>query len=634
MKRLETTARRHAQELAAIVASSSDAIIGTSLDGAITSWNEGAERIYGYSAAEAVGRSIEMLEPAERRGEARELLSRLRAGERIENYDTVRVRRDGALVDIAQTVSPIKDEHGTVVGASTIARDVSERMRAQEALRRSEESYRQLFERHPAPMWVYDPQAFRFLAVNEAALRGSGYSREEVLAMTIGDFLQEGEEARLRDHLGAASGDVQQGLWKLRVKNGSLHDVRTWAAAIDFAGQEARLVLAHDVTDQRRLEQQVRQTQKMEAVGRLAGGIAHDFNNLLLVIRGYSAALLKRARDPELLASVEQIDAAAQRASEFTHQLLAFSRQQVLRLELTDLNAVVEETLRLLERTLGADVVIETDLEPSLRVTRVDRSQVTQAVLNLAINARDAMPTGGTLLIRTANAELDEAYAAVHEGVLPGPYALLQITDSGRGMDDETKRRAFEPFFTTKDDGTGLGLATVYGLVKQCGGHVALYSELGLGTTFKLYFTTSTDEIRPRPGPDTVGSLDGSETVLLVEDTEIVRRLVTSTLEEYGYTVLPASGGHDALELAERAVGAIDLLLTDVVMPWMNGRELADLLTARHPHLKVLFTSGYPSDTVVRHGIAEATAAFIEKPYLPDDLARKVRAVLDQTPDR
>jgi PAS domain S-box-containing protein len=503
-------AEAHAKDLAAIVEFSNDAIVGKTLDGTITSWNAAAERIYGYSAREAVGSPISMLAPEELQGELPELLAQVSEGARIEQYETIRRRKDGTAFDVSLTISPIKDRRGTVVGASTIARDV---------------------------------------------------------------------------------------------------------------------------TDHRRLEEQLLQAQKMEAVGNLAGGIAHDFNNLLLVVRGYSARLLESLDDASLRESAQQIDNAAQRAGEFTHQLLAFSRQQVLRPEVTDLNEVVRDTLKLLQHAIGEDIRIESELGPDVQPIHVDRGQLTQAVLNLAINARDSMSdAGGTLSVRTAHAELDQAYADRHEDVSAGSYSVLQITDSGKGMDQATQSRVFDPFFTTKEDGTGLGLASVYGLVKQSGGHIWLYSEPLLGTTFKLYFPTSAGTIA-RPGTTAeIGSLTGTETILLVEDAEMVRQFVATTLEGYGYHVLAAAGGTEAIELAARAAQPIDLLMTDVVMPWMNGRELVERLTPGNPGMKVLYTSGYPSDTIVREGIAEAGAAFLEKPYLPVDLAAKVREVFGQGP--
>ncbi len=374
---------------------------------------------------------------------------------------------------------------------------------------------------------------------------------------------------------------------------------------------------------------ELRQAQKMEAVGRLAGGIAHDFNNLLSVIRGYSSLVLPKLADDDTRRAVERIDQAAARAAELTGQLLAFSRQQVLQPEISSLNDVIEETLTLLERLLGEDILLESRLDPELAPILVDRSQVTQVILNLAVNAREAMAEGGTLAIQTDNSELDAAYALQHPDVSPGSYVRLQITDSGPGMDEETRNQVFEPFFTTKAQGTGLGLSTVYGIVKQSGGHIWLYSEPGLGTTFKVYFPTTSAPAQANEPPAQVDSLQGDETILLVEDADMLRPLVADVLESYGYRILTATDGIEALELARKEeTPEIDLLLTDVVMPRMNGRELAEKLTALQPQLRTLYTSGYPSDTVLRHGIAEARAAFIQKPYLAEELARKIREIL------
>jgi PAS domain S-box-containing protein len=611
------------RELAAIVEWSNDAIIAQSLDGTITSWNPAAERMYGYSAAEAVGQAIVMLEPANRRGEIRGFLERVRAGERIEAHETVRLRKDGTRVEVLVSTSPIRDDSGRVTGASTIAHDLSSRRAIEATVQQSEASYRRLFEQHPAPMWVYDPVTLRFLAVNAAVMEAAGYTREEFLTMTVADLLDQDERERLRA-ANFGEGDTQ-GLWRLRLKDGSRIDVATSGSAMEFEGRAARLVLAQDITEQRRLEEQVRQTEKMDAIGQLAGGIAHDFNNLLLVIRGYCARLLAQLSGDDLK-DLQQIDIAAERASDFTRQLLAFSRQQVLLPVALDVNEAVGETLTLLRRSLEKDIEIETDLDPAGGPVLLDRSELTKVILNLAINARDAMPNGGTLHFRTRTVEFatdDQTGQAI-----VGPHVLLEVTDSGKGMDDEERRRAFDPFFTTKDDGTGLGLSTVYGLVKQSGGHILLYSEPGIGTTLKLYFpVTDTESLSMAPEAP-VGSLSGHEVILVVEDTDIVRGLVIALLESFGYDVVAASSPAEALKLAEHLDRPIDLLLTDVVMPGMNGRELAERLVAMYPGLNVLFSSGYPADTVVQHGIADARTAFIEKPYLPDDLARKVREVL------
>ncbi|HLX33317.1 MAG TPA: PAS domain S-box protein [Gaiellaceae bacterium] len=616
-------------ELAAIIDSSNDAIIGKRLDGTITSWNRAAEELYGYSAEEAVGRPIEMLAPPERRGEIADILLRLGAGERIERLQTVRMHKDGTRIDLVLTISPIRDEAGRVVGASTIAHDIREQLAAAAALRRSEEDYRHLFERHPAPMFVYDPVSLRFLAVNDAMVESYGWTREELLAMTIDELSPPEERESLRqDVAGIVADSVNSSVLRQVRKDGAELAVFVSGRGVPFEGRSARIVLAQDITRQRQLEEELRQTQKMDAIGRLAGGIAHDFNNLLVVIRGNSHLLLRHL-EGEPRAYAEHIDAAAERASELTHQLLSFSRQRVLRLEPVDLNEVVTETLALLQRSLGEDIVITADLDPAVGAVLADRSELSNAILNLAINARDAMPDGGTLDIQSAPACVAEGET---RGELPaGRYALLRITDSGVGMDEDTRTRAFDPFFTTKQEGTGLGLAAVYGVVRQSGGHIWVYSEPGLGTTFKLFFPLTGDAPAVAAGDVDTGTYGGNEVILVVEDTDMVRGLVASTLRSYGYEVIAVAGAAEALALVQADEPHVDLLLTDVIMPGLNGRELADRLLALRPGLKVLFTSGYPADTILRLGIAESSAAFIEKPFLPDELARTVRGVLDRS---
>jgi signal transduction histidine kinase/ActR/RegA family two-component response regulator len=397
---------------------------------------------------------------------------------------------------------------------------------------------------------------------------------------------------------------------------------------LEVEGDALVCVTLTDLRAQKGLEQQLRQAQRMEAIGSLAGGIAHDFNNLLTVIRGYSSILVHENAEPETREAIERIDQAAVRATELTAQLLAFSRQQVMQPEVTNANAVVTEVLVLLERLLGEHILLERRFEPELASILVDRSQLGQVVLNLAVNGRDAMPEGGTLSIQTDNVRLDAAYAADHRDVEPGPYILLQVTDTGTGMNQETRDRVFDPFFTTKEEGTGLGLATVYGIIKQSGGHAAVYSEPGMGTTFKVYFPTTNAPIVPTASPIEGLSPEGGETILLVEDDDQIRVLISGLLESYGYTVLVAESGAQALSLAADTQTPIDVLLTDVVMPGMNGRQVADELMALLPGLRVIFTSGYPADTILRHGIAEGHTAFLQKPYLVDELARKIREVL------
>jgi len=403
----------------------------------------------------------------------------------------------------------------------------------------------------------------------------------------------------------------------------------------DGAGHVYRFAgIAEDVTERRRLDAQLRQAGKMDAVGQLASGIAHDFNNLLSVILSYSQLLAVdlKANDP-MLADLNEIEGAGQRAVALTRQLLAFSRQQVLEPKVVNLTEIIVGMEKMLRRLIGEDVELSVAGATALGKILVDPGQIEQVIMNLAVNARDAMPRGGKLTVDTAEVILDEAYASDHPGAKPGPHVMLAVTDSGTGMDKATQAHMFEPFFTTKalGKGTGLGLATVFGIVRQSEGTISVYSEPGKGTTFKLYFPKARGE--PAPGisvrPLENRSYRGSETILVVEDEERVRALACTILRKYGYHALEAQSGGDAFLLCEQHAATIHLLLTDVVMPRMSGRELAERLFLVRPQMKVLYMSGYTNDAVVRHGILDSTIAFIQKPITPDALSRKVRETID-----
>ena len=381
-----------------------------------------------------------------------------------------------------------------------------------------------------------------------------------------------------------------------------------------------------DVTERRELERQLLHAQKLEAIGTLAGGIAHDFNNMLLVIRGYSSLLARRLPEGELQDAAHRIDAAVERAAGFTRKLLAFSRQQVLWPEVTDLNALVSDTLRLLEHMLGNDVELVLDLAADLPALVVDRSQVEQALLNLITNARDAMPTGGTLTVRTESVELGESYAAMFEGASAGPHVLLQVSDTGVGMDEQAQNHAFDPFFTTKDDGTGLGLSIVYGLAKQSGGHVRLHSDVGVGTTIKLYLPAAEDAALASGTRTAPSTLDGDETVLVVEDDDEARALLAATFIEHGYRVLEAGDGAEALDAARAA--RVDVLVTDVVLPEVDGCTLATQLAAERRGLRVVYTSGHVTDVASPEDLRGPRARFVAKPYLAEDVLDAVRQLL------
>jgi hypothetical protein len=492
---------------------------------------------------------------------------------------------------------------------------------------RSAERYRMLFEASPLPMWVYDAETLAFLAVNDSAVRHYGYSREEFLAMTIRE-IRPGEDVPkmlLNVRGDGGPGSPKPGTWRHLTKDGRTIDVEITAGRIEFDGRRAALVLANDVSERMRLERRLSEAEKMEAVGRLAGGVAHDFNNLLTVIGGYADILLQQEGDREEL---QEIARAAAQASSLTRQLLAFSRRQVLHPRVLDLNQIVSGMEGMLQRIIGDDICIAVKLADGLSPVEADRAQIERVILNLAANARDAMPDGGALTIETADVDLD----AGHGDVSAGPHVLLAVTDTGIGMDEDVRRHLFEPFYTTKPagQGTGLGLATVFGVVKQSGGGIYVYSEPGRGTTFKIYLPASKSAIAaadPDDADDDAGR--GSETVMVVEDDAGVRELVRVMLEANGYEVLAVEDPAEATRVCAQDRTRVDLLLTDVVMPGVNGRVLAERLGELAPQMRVLFMSGYSDEAVHRHGQITPSAAFLEKPFTERALARKVREVLD-----
>ncbi|HZZ81324.1 MAG TPA: response regulator [Gemmataceae bacterium] len=541
----------------------------------------------------------------------------------------------------------LKDRLGRLAKAVKQALDQKtlrdQHRRAEQALHDSEELLRNAFEYTNVPMMLSDV-SHRFVRVNAAFTRMFGYSQAEALNLTFGDITHPHDVAQSyaeRERL--VSGEISSfqmekryihkdghGLWGL-VNISLIRDAK--GNPVRYVGQ------VQDITDRKAAaealqvaETQLRQAQKMEAFGQLAGGIAHDFNNLLTIITGYSELLLSGVvpedKTPEF---VREIRKAGNRAAALTRQLLAFSRKQMLQPVELDLNAVVTDTEKMLRRLIGEDIDLAAALSPDLGKVHADPGQVEQVIINLVVNARDAMPTGGHLTIETANIDLDETYIQNHPGVHPGEYVMLAVTDSGCGMDAKTRSRIFEPFFTTKEvgKGTGLGLATVHGIVKQSGGNIEVYTEVGHGTTFKIYLPRlrgSTSSAKAVPGPLAVPR--GNETILLAEDEEAVRSVVQMTLESNGYTVLVAQSGQDALKLCQDFRAPIHLLITDVVMPQMSGRQLADRAVVERPEIKVLYLSGYTDDAIVRHGVLQAGMAFLQKPFTPLILGRKVREVL------
>jgi PAS domain S-box-containing protein len=632
----EVTERRHKEEdllrLAAIVECSEDAIIAADLDGKITDWNAGAERMFGYSRAEAAGMPVSIIAPPDRRQEPLQIQAKVRKGLGVTNQETLRLRQDGKPVHVSLTVSPIRDQSGRLTGSAAIVRDTTERIEMEAALRRSEANFRSVIENSPygALRTLVDG---RILLANPAAVRMLGYSSEgELLSlnMAIDVYRNPADRARLIEQSRNTEyiKDIELE-WKHKsgssiVVRFSSHIVKNQAGEIDHFD-----LMVQDITKQHNLEEQLRQAQKMEAIGRLAGGVAHDFNNLLGVIIGYSELALDQIGPANAVrGQVEQIRKAGERASALTRQLLAFSRQQVLDTKTLNLNAIISDMAEMLRRLIGEDIELQTKLDSGLHAIRGDQGQIEQVIMNLAVNARDAMPQGGKLMIETRNATVEEDELQRHTPMTPGDYILLIISDTGVGMNAETQAHIFEPFFTTKAQGkgTGLGLATVYGVVKQSGGYIWVYSEPGVGATFKVYLPRVLEETHAGHPTDLGDAHQGAETVLVVEDEVSLRTFTSTLLQNSGYTVLEAGDGEEALTLAGRYKHSIHLLLTDMIMPGMNGPAVAERLASLHPETKVLFMSGYTG--FVSRGLIDPHAVLVSKPFTREELLRKIREAL------
>jgi len=508
-----------------------------------------------------------------------------------------------------------------------------ERRRAEDELRKNESMLRLLFEYNPLPTWLYEIDTLRFMKVNQAATDLYGYSTEEFEKMNILEIRPETQREKAIKYIKEIEADAEEHeFWLHQAKDGRTFEVEIISHELKYAGKRVRLVVAQDISERRQLEGQLRQAQKMEAVGRLAGGVAHDFNNLLMVIKGHTELLLN-ALEPsqQITRKIEQIDRSADRATALTRQLLAFSRMQVLQPQIINLNSIVEEMGKLLPRLIGEDIELLIRTDEDLGTVRADASQMEQVIMNLAVNARDAMPNGGKLVIETANADLDHGYMTSHPLMKEGPYIQLVVTDSGTGMDAETQAHIFEPFFTTKEKGkgTGLGLATVYGIVKQSGGFIWVYSELEKGTSFKIYLPRL-DQAEDQIGmPHSQKEFPkGTETVLLTEDEQDVREIAREFLESGGYQVIEAKDGAEAVQLAEKYRGQIQLLVTDMVMPGMTGQELAVKLQSEHAGLRVVFMSGYSEHAATEMANADPTVRLMTKPFSRAAILRTVGEIL------
>jgi two-component system, cell cycle sensor histidine kinase and response regulator CckA len=737
-------------------------------EGRIVFANPAAMKIFLWTREEEwAGKSFLDLAVPEAREALAAILGASAASGPPERHEVVGLKADGSRFEME--VTPARMTFQGKKATQAILRDITDRRRAEQALRESEERYRLLFENNPQPMWVFDNETLAFLAVNEAACQHYGYTRKEFLAMTIRDIRLAEEVPALLQSLASQSEEFHKaGVWRHRKKDGPGIAVEIASHPLLFSGRPAQLVLATDVTERmraeealrqseqkyrdifdfatvgiyqsrydgslitvnaplaeildydspedllrhnldeiyadpaerreliarfepagkahrqevlwkrkdgtpiwleldaravrnadgttryfegfvhdvserkkseeekRRLQEQLVQAQKMEAVGQLAGGIAHDFNNLLTAITGYSELLLGELPPEDLRRShAEEIRKAGERAASLTQQLLAFSRRQVLEPKVLDVNVVVSDIERMLRRLIGEHIELKTRKTPDVWKVKADPGQIEQAILNLVLNARDAMPSGGTLAIETSNAELDQEFARSHVPTQPGSYVMVAVSDTGVGISDDVKARLFEPFFTTKErgKGTGLGLSTTYGIIKQSGGYLWCDSEVGRGTTFQVLLPRVEEpvsEVVERKTPPPIHP--GDETVLLVEDEPEVRSLVQRILKTQGYTVVTAANPDEALAIAREFRGPIQLMVTDVVMPGMSGLQLAERLNPTRPDMKVLFVSGYTNDAIGHQGVLDPGTAFLQKPFTPNALARKVREVLEAPP--
>jgi PAS domain S-box-containing protein len=751
------TEREHL--FSAAVESSNDAIITQTLDGVITGWNKAAENLFGYRTDEAIGRNIDIIVPDGLRGEVRHILDQVRRGIAVRNFETVRVSKDGRAVDISLSVSPVKSQTGQVIGATKIARDVSEDRKTRIQLGRETEERHRIFETSQDLILVTDPKG-NFVQVSPSSASILGYQPAEMIGRSATAFIHPGDLESTRDEMRSARRGrgmrnfvtryihqdgrtvslTWMGTWSEPVRrhffigrdmteiqlaqealqdseamarriietaldafvqmddegvvtdwNSQAEEVFGWSHAEAVGRTLAELIIpesyrarhsdgiAHflrtgegpilgtrfeieamrrdgkaikvevsitaiqrrgryvfngfirDLTDKIAAETQIRQAQKMDAIGQLTGGVAHDFNNILTVITGTIEILAEGVADrPDLAAVAKMIDEAAERGADLTKHLLAFARLQPLQPREIDVNALVVTAGKLLRPTLGEHIEIETVLPGDAWLAFVDPGQLTTAILNLVLNARDAMPQGGKLVIETRNSNLDEGYATQNSEVKPGEYVMIAISDTGTGIPADLLDKVFEPFFTTKElgRGTGLGLSMVYGFVKQSGGHIKVYSEQGHGTTIKLYLPRSVEASQNSTAEDKTEIAEGgSELILVVEDDVLVRNYVVAQIRSLGYRTHAAANADEALRVIH-SEPAIDLLFTDVIMPGLNGRQLAMEALKIRTDLKVLYTSGYTENAIVHHGRLDPGVLLLPKPYRKADLARMIRMAL------
>ncbi len=550
----------------------------------------------------------------------------------VNRYRVWLKRKDGTPVCISVYGSTVRDNEGKTLYYHGTVLDITERMKAEEALKKLERRWFLFVERAPLGFFQFDSTG-EIITVNGYMAQVLGYTPQDLVGENIyqvlcGDLSHAGD---CRERL-ETSGELAGQEVKVTRGDGTTVWLRFYVHLVEEGGVPLYEGICMDITQERLLQEQLYLSQKMEAMGRLAGGVAHDFNNILMVILGTCDLLLYNLEDHHPARQrVLTVRESAKRAAALTRQLLAFSKRQIMEPQVVDLNQVVSGMEKLFRRLLGEDIRLRVDLSPDLWKIKVDPAHMEQVIMNLVVNARDAMPQGGTLVIETANVELDSSYLRSHMGMEPGQYVLLAVSDTGHGMDEETRSRIFEPFFSTKKDGTGLGLATVYGIVKQSGGNIWCYSEPGKGTTFKVYFPRfhgEEEKAEVLEGKE-VSPATGGERVLLVEDDHSVREITRALLEGAGYQVMDAARGKDALETLKQGKCSVDLLITDVVMPGMSGKDLAEKVRSVCPRVKVLYMSGYTGEVMMHHGVSNGGVHLIQKPFSREEFLRKVREILN-----
>jgi len=620
-----------------------DGITVTGIDRRINFISPQAQKIFGLdSPDDAIGRSPLEYIASEDQEKATANIQRLVERRQISENEYTLLRKDGSRFAGEIHSSVITDISGNLKGIIGVTRDITERKKAEEALQKEREISLSILENAPYGVALID-KGGEYIYINPEFTNITGYALQDI--PTGKDWFQKAfSNPKDRERMiqvwkkDRSKGNMINREFSINRKDGKTNEIETRST---FLRDGRAVMVLHDTTEQKRaeeemksLQEQLRQSQKMEAIGRLAGGIAHDFNNLLTIIKGYSQlSLIELKEDTPLKGNIEHIHTATDRAADLVRQLLAFSRRQILEMKAWDLNTILTNLQNMLRRLIGEDIKLTTILAEDLGSVKTDLGWIEQAIMNLVVNARDAMPSGGKLTIETGNAVLDEAYVSGRVGVKPGRYVMFSVSDTGVGMTPEVRERLFEPFFSTKekDKGTGLGLSTVYGIVKQSDGDIWVYSEPGKGSTFKIYLPRvdePPEQLREKVSGDEL--LRGSETILLVEDEEEVRKLAVRVLERQGYKVLAARDGDEALLICEGHQDPIHLMLTDVVMPGMNGHELAERLESLHPRMKVLYMSGYTDNAIVLHGVLVEGVNYIQKPFTVDALTKKVREVLEQ----